>query len=116
MAEPDRTSSHWVPAACTLPTVAQPFRLAEFDQLFGAAVRSVDRTGPARLRLELVPDAEVAARAADLLVRESACCSFFSFTLRMAGGRLLLDVEVPGEQVQVLDALAARAAPGGDRG
>ncbi|MFC6023316.1 hypothetical protein ACFP2T_45080 [Plantactinospora solaniradicis] len=116
MAEPDGTSTDRVPASCTLPTVEQPVRLAEFDELFATAVRSVHRAAPSRLRLELAPDPEVAARVADLMVRESGCCSFFAFTLSMADHRLRCDVTVPTERVRVLDALTARALTGGNRG
>jgi hypothetical protein len=98
----------WVPQACTLPTVEQPLRLAEFDELFAAGVRSVDRVEPARVRFELAPDAEVAARAAHLMVRETHCCSFFTFTLSATGGRVLWEVTVPAGHVEVLDALTNR--------
>ncbi|GAA2799200.1 hypothetical protein [Nonomuraea dietziae] len=40
---------------------------------------------------------------------ENGCCSFFSFTLTIADGGLTLEVAVPQEQVEVLDALQARA-------
>lgn len=33
----------WVPQSCTLPTVEQPLRVAEFDALFATAVRSAER-------------------------------------------------------------------------
>lgn len=98
------------PATCTLPTAQQPLRLAEFDELFATAVRSVQRSDPRLLRLELVPDPTRAARAADLLVRESGCCSFFTFTLTATDGRVWVDVAVPEQQVEVLAALADRAA------
>lgn len=100
----------WVPQACTLPTPRQPLRRSEFDRLFAHAVRSVERVDPLLVRLELVPEPAVAARAADLLVRETECCSFFTFTLTATGGRVSVDVSVPAGQVRVLDALAAHAA------
>ncbi|AVT40266.1 hypothetical protein [Plantactinospora sp. BB1] len=103
----------WVPAACTLPTAEQPARLAEFDRVLGTAVRSVRRVEPNRLRLELTPTPQVASRVADLMMRESGCCSFFTFRLDVAGGRLCWDVGVPAGQVAVLDALAARVGPDG---
>jgi hypothetical protein len=101
-----------VPDACTLPTAEQPLRLAEFDDLFTSAVTWVDRPVPTRLLLGLPADPAVAARAADLAVRESDCCSFFTFALTVNGARLHLEVTVPGAYTDVLDGLAARATAG----
>jgi hypothetical protein len=95
---------------CTLPTAERPLRAAEFDEVFARSVRGVDRADPLRLVLELEPTAAVAARVADLVVRETECCSFFTFTLTATGGALRLDIEVVPAQVEVLDALAARAS------
>lgn len=100
------------PDACTLPTAEQPLRVAEFDGLFAHAVTWVDRPDATRLLLGLRPDPSVAARAADLAVRESECCSFFTFALTVNGERLHLEVTVPGERTDVLDSLAARATAG----
>lgn len=97
-----------VPDACTLPTVEQPLRLTEIDQMLTASVRSVQRLSPTRLRLVLDPDAAVAARMADLLVREAQCCSFFTFTMTMTSGSLTLEIAVPPAHADVLDALAGR--------
>ncbi|MFF4879379.1 hypothetical protein [Micromonospora sp. NPDC000668] len=99
----------WVPQECTLPTVEQPLRLAEFDDLFASAVVGTERVDRLRVRLELRPAPTVAGRAADLVTRETGCCSFFTFTLTATGGQLALDVAVPEGHVDVLDALAARA-------
>lgn len=98
-----------MPQSCTLPTVEQPLRAAEFDAVFTSAVRHAERSGPDRLRLELTPTAEVAARVADLAVRETECCSFFTFALTAAAGVLHLDITVVPGHVDVLDALAAQA-------
>ncbi|MFG1678289.1 hypothetical protein [Micromonospora sp. NPDC049282] len=105
------TDEHdWAPDACTLPTAERPLRLAEFDRLFRDAVRDTDRPSPRRLRLRLDDAAEPVVR--DLIARESACCSFFTFDLiRPEGDALTLDIRVPPAQVDVLDALARRAAP-----
>jgi hypothetical protein len=103
-------SEGWLPQACTLPTVAQPLRQAEFDALFATALRGQHRTAPTRLRWELDPAAE--DRVRDLTARESQCCSFFAFTFNPPDKALRLDVEVPAAHVKVLDALAARAAAG----
>lgn len=102
----------WVGAACTLPTAKRPLRLAEFDELFATAVRSVERVDRQQVHLELAPEAAVAARAADLLVRETECCSFFMFTLTATGGRLSLGIAVPDSHVDVLEALADYAVAG----
>jgi hypothetical protein len=98
----------WVPAACTLPTVEQPLRVLEFDELFAALV-AMDRPTPTRLRLTLAGGAPVAARARELTARESECCSFFTFAISGQGDRVELDVTVPAAQIAVLDALANRA-------
>jgi hypothetical protein len=95
--------------ACTLPTAEQPVRLAEFDDLFATAVRGVHRTSPTSVRLQLRPEPAVAARAADLVVRETQCCSFFTFTMAASGGQLSLEATVPAQYADVLEALAARA-------
>ncbi|MEV4895576.1 hypothetical protein AB0K48_40005, partial [Nonomuraea sp. NPDC055795] len=99
----------WVPSACTLTTAEQPLRVAEFDALFTDAVRALQRPDRTRLRLELAVSPEHAARAAELSARENGCCSFFTFTLTIADGRLALEVAVPEERAEVLDALQARA-------
>ena len=99
----------WVPEACTLPTADQPVRLAEFDELFGAAV-CVRRIDASRLELELRPEPTVAARAAELSARETACCSFFTFGLTISAGALTLEVRTSATHVDVLDALSTRAA------
>jgi hypothetical protein len=96
--------------ACTLPSAEQPLRLAEFDELFATAVHGADRTSPTSLRLRLRAEPAVAARAADLVVRETQCCSFFTFTLTATGGQLSLEVAVAAEHADVLEALAARAS------
>jgi len=98
----------WGPEACTLPTVEQPLRIAEFDALFATSVRGVQRLTGTRLRLLLDPGSAAVAR--DLTARETECCSFFTFTLTPVGGDLQVDVEVPTAHVAVLDALAVRAA------
>ncbi|MEV4273002.1 hypothetical protein [Micromonospora aurantiaca (nom. illeg.)] len=102
------TDESWVPDTCTLPTTERPLRLAEFDGLFHDALRGADRLTARHLRLHLDSTAEPTAR--DLIARESACCSFFTFDLaRPDGDTLTLDIRVPATRVAVLDALALRA-------
>jgi len=102
------SESVWVPDACTLPTDERPLRVAEFDELFASALRHPHRVHATRLRLDLDPGA--AERARDLIARESACCSFFTFTITTAGAELTIDVDVPVGQAGVLDGVVARAA------
>jgi hypothetical protein len=98
----------WVPQACTLPTAEQPLRLAEFDDLFATALRGQQRISPTELRWRLDGAAEIRAR--DLTARESSCCSFFAFTVEPDAGAVNVGVRVPPAHVDVLDALAERAA------
>jgi hypothetical protein len=100
---------NWIPASCTLPSEQQPLRVAEFDDLFRDCVIRVDRAAPTSLRLTLNPGDEVAARVRDLVARETQCCSFFTFDLSPAPHGLHVQVQVPPEQIAVLDAFTARA-------
>ncbi|GAA1506624.1 hypothetical protein [Nocardioides humi] len=102
-------TSDWVPEACTLPTVEQPLRRREFDDLFRYDVRSVVRTSPTRTRLDLRPSPEAAERAAGLAVRETGCCSFFSFGLAIADGTVAVEVATSEGHADVLAALTERA-------
>jgi len=99
----------WVPDACTLPTVDRPLRVKEFDGLFREATTEVRRVDAQRARLVLRPDPGIAARAADLSVRETQCCSFFGFTLSATGGELTMDITATAGQVDVLDVFVDRA-------
>jgi hypothetical protein len=99
----------WVPAACTLPTAEQPLRRGEFDALFAEDVISVNQLSPLQVRLELRPDAEVAARAASLAAKETGCCSFFTFGLSITEGRVAMTVSTEPAHEAVLAALGGRA-------
>lgn len=109
----------WVPIeTCTLPTLAQPMRVAEFDDLFARHLRAVERVGPGHARLTLVGAPGLAERVEQLAARESGCCSFFGFTVTPAeagtceDGSLagvVLDIVVPESRRDVLAALIERA-------
>lgn len=98
----------WVPEACRLPAVERPLRVTEFDELFATGLRRQTRVSPTKLRWSLDPAVEQVAR--ELTTRETACCSFFSFSFSPSGDVLTVEVKVPPAQVAVLDALATRAA------
>lgn len=100
----------WASAACTLPTADRPLRLAEFDDLFATALLRVEREALTRARFTLTDSGGLRETVEDLTARESACCSFFLFTLSGSGpDGLILDAEVPAAQVDVLSALVVRA-------
>ncbi|MGW5380087.1 hypothetical protein ACWESM_32075 [Nocardia sp. NPDC003999] len=105
----------WVPDSCTLPTVEQSVRVAEFDRFITGSVRRTDR--PARTRLNLLLAAEAEEEGRDLAARESGCCSFFTFGFDATEDGPVMRIAVPDNQAAVLDALAARADAwiGGDR-
>jgi hypothetical protein len=108
-ADADAGLRDWVTDSCTLPTVDQPLRVAEFDALFADSVRAVDRVTDTTVRLIL--DAGADDRARELAARESGCCTFFEFAFTAAeDGTVAMRVTVPVTQSAVLDALAARAA------
>lgn len=107
----------WAPQACTLPTAALSLRVAEWDALFSERLTSVSRPQPLRLRLDLAGGPGVEERIRDLVVRETECCSFFTFTFTTASGgdRIRLDISVDQPHEAVLDVLAARSLAGGER-
>jgi hypothetical protein len=107
--DPTTMNPTWIPAACTLPTAERPTRRAEFDALFAMDVLSVDQVSPREVRLELRPEAEAAARAADLAVKETGCCSFFAFGLTISDGTTLMTISAEQQHEAVLAALSARA-------
>ena len=96
----------WVPQSCSLPTVEQPLRVAEFDRLFAESVLRSTRVSVTRLDLVLPAAAEPAAR--DLAAREVDCCSFFTFDFEAAGSDVVMGIGVPRSRTQVLDALTER--------
>jgi hypothetical protein len=111
---PDPALTDWVPVnACALPTSAQPLRVAEFDELFAAALTAVERPpGVAtRARLLLAGGESLRERVQRLADAETACCSFFTFSVTpLAGGAAVaLAIEVPDAHADVLAALVTRA-------
>ncbi len=95
---------------CTLASADQLARAAEFDQLFAEMVVRTERPAPTRLQLELRRDPAAVRRAAELAFAETACCSFFTFTLTATADRLVLEIAVPDAHLPALAALADRAS------
>ncbi len=102
------TGDEWVPATCTLPIAEQPLRVDEFDELLGT-VLGLRRVTPTLVTFVLAPGPSVVSTVRDLIRRESACCSFFTFDL-VDGDELRLDVAVPPTHSGILDSLAERIA------
>ncbi|MBL7502427.1 hypothetical protein I6A84_21280 [Frankia sp. CNm7] len=95
--------------ACSLPSAAQPLRIAEFDALFANALHRLERVDARHLRLTLTGGDGLEETTRDLTARESQCCSFFTFTITPTGDHIVLDIEVPTAQTAVLDGLATLA-------
>jgi hypothetical protein len=106
----DEVTEEWVPAACALPTAEQPTRVAEFDALYRAALRRLERPCPTRLVLSLEPGPGRVEEVRDLTRRETECCSFFTFALTELDALLQLEVAVPTAHIDVLDAIVERIA------
>lgn len=104
------TEPSWVPDTCTLPTRERPLRVAEFNDLFTRSLLDQQWLDSGQLRLVFDGSAQTEAAVRDLTARESACCSFFVFTLDQDAGRLVLDIAVPPGQEPVLHGLARQAA------
>ena len=115
-----------VRTCCTLPVAAQPFRLMEFAR----ALPQPDQTA-AHDRRPSASSSPVAnanglyAQVSDLVARETACCSFFEFTINQHAqdatdlDHLVLRVAVPASHADVLEALtdpALAAMRSGDNG
>jgi hypothetical protein len=99
---------------CTLPTAALPARLMEFDEFFRRQVSAPRRIGPHRAEFTFASVDGLYAQIADLVARESACCSFFEFTIDQrsqpsAKDQLVLRVGVPQSYDDVLETLMDRA-------
>jgi hypothetical protein len=116
---------NWAPEACTLPTAERPLRLADFDDLFVTSLHAVERApgqATTSTRLILTGDKDLRDRVQRMADAESSCCSFFTFTVstpqhvavtppEAEAGRVAvaLDIEVPPQYADVLDALVCRA-------
>ena len=84
-------------------------RVAEWDDRFATSLRTAERE-PTRARLVLNGDDGLAARVQRLADAETACCSFFTFTVTpLDDAGVALGIEVPPARADVLTALVGRA-------
>lgn len=96
--------------ACTLPTADRPLRVAEFDALFGTSLQSIEQSSDTDARLVLSGDQSIADRVRQLAEAETACCSFFTFTItEPQPGHVDLAIEVPPAHAEVLTTMLDRA-------
>ncbi len=92
------------------PEVEKAGRVAdflEFAELFATATETVARSTFTRAVVTL--PLESLATARDLAERETACCSFFTFTTSPVGGSAVMTIEVPEQYADVLTALTSLA-------
>jgi hypothetical protein len=86
-------------ACCTLDAAEMPARLKEWSDLRdrSTGIRSID--GGVSMTLN---SAELMSQVADLIARESECCAFYAFTLRIEGdGRELQITAGEGREIAV---------------
>lgn len=97
-------STQWVSLGCTLPAGDQPLRVAEFDDLFAAALCGVERLDPS-------PSTSVLGwkRRSGTSPPGGRVPLVLHLAVTVGDGGLRVAVGVPSAHVDVLDALAARA-------
>jgi hypothetical protein len=92
-----------IPIACALSGAEQQSRVTEWRQLkLQAITRELEDH---EAQLGFAPEAAIAGSLADLAVREAACCPFFTFTLSIASGQVVLTVTGPDDAKEILAAL-----------
>ena len=99
----------WVPSACTLPTEEHRLCAAEFDDIFARDAVGLTRPTTTQMLIEVRADPDAAARVASLAVRDTGCCSFFTFGLTISGEGVQLIVSTSPSHADVLAALGDRA-------
>jgi hypothetical protein len=101
---------------CTLPTPARPLRVAEFDELFAGQLAAPNWISRHEVEFTVAGADDLYDRVSDLVARETACCSFFDFSITRLtrrtghGPALTLRVGVPASRHDVLEALTSQAA------
>lgn len=90
---PKRGSVLSLTDSCRLPVAKQRLRAAEFEALFAGSLIGLEWIAPTQLSMRLAGSEGLLDWVRDLTERESACCSFFTFTLTPADdGAVRLDV------------------------
>jgi hypothetical protein len=76
-------------ASCTLDAAEMPARLREWAALRDRSTRIRPITGGVAISLN---ESEPVGEVADLVARESECCAFYTFLLRIDGQRRELEI------------------------
>ena len=98
---------------CTLPITARPVRAAEFEDLFASQLAAPRWISPHQTEFRFGVDLH--DQVSDLVARETACCSFFDFSIThepddaVQPSSLVLQVGVPASRHDVLEALTSHA-------
>lgn len=91
------------PISCSLESGEMAGRMNEWQALLELVI---DRTPvDGGISLSFSPEPALAAEVARLAVAEQACCAFFEFDLRVAGGKLHLEVRGPQEAQEIISAV-----------
>ena len=89
--------------ACSLEAGAVPDRISDWQALVARATgREPTASG---ITLVFPASQELVAEAARLAVAEQACCTFFTFVLRMTAGQVRLEVYAPEAAADVVAAM-----------
>jgi len=89
--------------ACTLTAGELTDRASEWADLLARVTERETTADGIRLRLPNAP--QVAATAADLIVREVQCCAFFTFVLNVDVTGVCLEVTAPPDGRDLLEQL-----------
>ncbi len=91
-----------MPMACTLDVSELPGRLAEWRHLAEHIVDRAETDQGIRVRFD---HSASAADVADLAAKEQGCCSFFTFTMRIAADGTTLDITAPADARELVKTL-----------
>ncbi len=100
---------------CTLPTAARPHRVSEFDELFSGQIDAPHWIDADKVEFVFAGVDGLYEQLSDLVARETACCSFFDFSITeqartpAPGAQIVLRVAVPAGRHEVLEGLTDRA-------
>jgi hypothetical protein len=66
---------------CTLPTASRPHRVSEFDELFRGQIDAPHWINADKVEFRFASVDGLYEQLSDLVARETACCSFFDFSI-----------------------------------